>query len=59
MFAKIEITGLDGAETGARAILEHVEAIKRLQRETTWQNIEVHATIGTEPSAATDGSTTD
>ena len=59
MFAKVEITGLDKAEANARAILEHVEAIKQLQRETTWEGIEVHTTIGTEPSAATDGSTPD
>lgn len=57
MFAKIVINGLTKAEANAREILEHIEAIKRLQQGATWAGIEVHTEIGEEPPAATDGST--
>lgn len=57
MCAKIVIKGLSEAEANARAILEHVEAIKRIQQGAAWSGIEIHAEIGEEPPAATDGST--
>ena len=41
MNARIVIKNLDKAESNAKAILEHVDAIKRLQKDTVWSAVSV------------------
>lgn len=51
MNAVIEITGLEKAEQDARAILEHVEAIKNIQRGAAWTSISVKTDLKEEAAS--------
>lgn len=44
MRAKIVVSGIDTAEKAANEILEHIEAIKRLQQDAAWKSadVEIH-----------------
>lgn len=52
MRAKIIITGVDVAEKAANEILEHIEAIKRLQHEAAWKSADVEVQIINEESTS-------
>lgn len=41
MYAKIIVNGLSDTEQAARAILEHIEAIKEIQRSASWNGTPV------------------
>lgn len=51
MFANIKIKGLDKAEAEAREILEHVEAIKKLQQGASWSGLAVEIELSTETAS--------
>lgn len=55
MYVKFEIRGLDDAEKNARKILDLINEIKRLQKEASWNSIEVCVIADEEPPAATEG----
>lgn len=42
---KINIKNLANAEQRAKEILEHIEAIKRLERESSWTSADVEIVI--------------
>lgn len=48
MHAKIIVTGITAAEKTAKEILEHVEAIRNLQKNATWPGVNVEVEIKTE-----------
>lgn len=51
MFANIKIKGLDKAEADAKEILEHVEAIKKLQQAASWPGLAVEIKLSTEAAS--------
>ncbi len=52
MFAQVTITGLDEAEETAREILKHVEAVRELQRSSTWGALTVKVELSKEKAAS-------
>lgn len=46
MYAKIILTGISETENAAREILEHIEAIKEIQRSASWNNASVQVVLG-------------
>lgn len=45
MLARIMIKGIEQAEQTAKKILEHVEAIRQLQKSAGWPGVEVEIEI--------------
>lgn len=57
MTGRIIITGISEAEKAAKEILEHIQAIKDIQRRMVWfgSDIQIVWTARKKPPAATDG----
>lgn len=51
MLAKVKIKGLDKAETAAKEILEHVEAIRKIQQGAAWSGLTVEIELNTEAAS--------
>ena len=51
MNAKIIISNLGASEKAAREILEHVEAIKKLQRDAAWNAAKVEIVLKEEAAS--------
>lgn len=51
MLAKIIIKNLDEAEAAAKKILEHVEAIRELQRSMSWTSVAVQVELNSKNEA--------
>lgn len=51
MIANVKIKNLNKVEANAKAILEHIEAIKLLQKESSWNAISVDVEL-TEEAAS-------
>lgn len=51
MNAKIVIKNLDRAESNAKSILEHVDAIKRLQKDMGWDAVSVDVELNEEAAS--------
>lgn len=51
MLANVKIIGLDKAEADAKKILEHIEAIKKLQYGASWHGISVEIELSTETAS--------
>ena len=51
MLANVKIKGLDKAEADAMAILEHIDAIKKLQQGASWPGISVEIELSTEAAS--------
>lgn len=52
MNAQITIKGLDEAEKAAKEVLEHIEAIRQLQRGSAWNGISVQLELTEEKAAS-------
>lgn len=52
MLAKITIQNLDQAEKNARELLEHIEAIKRLQMDISYLGVQVEIKLGEEKTVS-------
>lgn len=52
MYAELELTGIDETEACAKEILEHIEAIKCLQRSSKWGAISVKITTKKDGAAS-------
>lgn len=51
MHAQIILTGVFETEKAAREILEHIEAIKEIQRGTSWNGASVQVVLGDKEEA--------
>ena len=51
MLAKVKIKGLDKAEAAANEILEHIDAIKKLQQDASWPGISVEIELSAEAAS--------
>ena len=51
MLATIVISGVSEAETAAKEILEHVEAIKRIQSEAGFRGLKIQVEINAEAAS--------
>ena len=51
MLANVKIKGLDKAEATAKEILEHIDAIKKLQQFASWPGISVEIELNTETAS--------
>lgn len=45
MYAQIILTGVSETEKAAREILEHIEAIKEIQRRASWSGTSVQVVL--------------
>lgn len=52
MLAKITIQNLGHVEKNARELLEHIEAIKRLQMDISYPGVQVEIELGEEKAAS-------
>lgn len=52
MNAEFTVTGLSEAEEAARKMLEHIEEIKKIQRDATWNSIRVRLDLTEEEAAS-------
>ena len=52
MYVDVTISGLDKAERAAKEILEHVEAIKRIQKDAAWGGLRVTMQVAEKETAS-------
>lgn len=55
MLTTIEIVGLSKAEKAAQEILEHIEAIRKIQRDVAWKSVDFSVKLVGEDEEAASG----